>query len=168
MNRPYQSYHLSLGGYGHGGSTTAARWLDSDPAMAGSEPLRLSGPAGRTLFESPECPGQARDPALGGLRKCFGMAEGVGLSMRSHRSAKLELPLARRNALTRVICGRTAFESPVVRTCQECRACSLHGKYRGGGRGGIRTHGRFNPTFDFESSALNRAQPPFQSAGIMP
>ena len=31
-----------------------------------------------------------------------------------------------------------------------------------GGRGGIRTHGEFNPTFDFESSALNRAQPPFQ------
>ncbi len=32
---------------------------------------------------------------------------------------------------------------------------------RNGGRGGIRTHGEFNPTFDFESSALNRAQPPF-------
>ena len=30
-----------------------------------------------------------------------------------------------------------------------------------GGRGGIRTRGEFNPTFDFESSALNRAQPPF-------
>jgi hypothetical protein len=29
------------------------------------------------------------------------------------------------------------------------------------GRGGIRTHGWFNPTFDFESSALNRTQPPF-------
>ncbi len=29
------------------------------------------------------------------------------------------------------------------------------------GRGGIRTHGRFNPTLDFESSALNRTQPPF-------
>ncbi len=29
------------------------------------------------------------------------------------------------------------------------------------GRGGIRTHGEFNPTFDFESSALNRAQPLF-------
>jgi hypothetical protein len=30
-----------------------------------------------------------------------------------------------------------------------------------GGRGGIRTHGGFNPTLDFESSALNRTQPPF-------
>jgi hypothetical protein len=30
-----------------------------------------------------------------------------------------------------------------------------------GGRGGIRTHGWFNPTLDFESSALNRTQPPF-------
>jgi hypothetical protein len=29
------------------------------------------------------------------------------------------------------------------------------------GRGGIRTHGRFNPTHDFESCALNRTQPPF-------
>ncbi len=29
------------------------------------------------------------------------------------------------------------------------------------GRGGIRTHGEFNPTFDFESSALNQAQPLF-------
>ncbi len=32
-----------------------------------------------------------------------------------------------------------------------------------GGRGGIRTHGEFNPTLDFESSALNRTQPPFLS-----
>ena len=39
---------------------------------------------------------------------------------------------------------------------------SLNGRDLGdGGRGGIRTHGWFNPTFDFESSALNRAQPPF-------
>ena len=30
-----------------------------------------------------------------------------------------------------------------------------------GGRGGIRTHGEFNPTLDFESSAFNRTQPPF-------
>ena len=30
-----------------------------------------------------------------------------------------------------------------------------------GGRGGIRTHGGNYPTFDFESSALNQAQPPF-------
>jgi hypothetical protein len=30
-----------------------------------------------------------------------------------------------------------------------------------GGRGGIRTHGGFNPTLDFESSAFNRTQPPF-------
>src|SRR5207244_2871778 len=30
-----------------------------------------------------------------------------------------------------------------------------------GGRGGIRTHGGFHPTLDFESSALNRTQPPF-------
>ena len=29
------------------------------------------------------------------------------------------------------------------------------------GRGGIRTHGEFYPTLDFESSALDRAQPPF-------
>ena len=37
-------------------------------------------------------------------------------------------------------------------------------KYLGlkiGGRSGIRTHGRFNPTLDFESSAFNRAQPSF-------
>ena len=33
--------------------------------------------------------------------------------------------------------------------------------YPGGGRGGIRTHGEFNPTLDFESSAFNRTQPPF-------
>ena len=32
---------------------------------------------------------------------------------------------------------------------------------KGGGRGGIRTLGGNNPTFDFESSALNRTQPPF-------
>jgi hypothetical protein len=30
-----------------------------------------------------------------------------------------------------------------------------------GGRAGIRTLGGFNPTLDFESSALNRTQPPF-------
>src|SRR4051794_39160161 len=30
-----------------------------------------------------------------------------------------------------------------------------------GGRGGIRTHGAFNSTLDFESSALDRTQPPF-------
>lgn len=30
-----------------------------------------------------------------------------------------------------------------------------------GGRAGIRTLGEFNPTLDFESSALNRTQPPF-------
>ena len=30
-----------------------------------------------------------------------------------------------------------------------------------GGRGGIRTHGAFNSTLDFESSAFNRTQPPF-------
>ena len=35
---------------------------------------------------------------------------------------------------------------------------------RTGGRGGIRTHGEFYPTFDFESSALNRTQPPFLDA----
>ncbi len=29
------------------------------------------------------------------------------------------------------------------------------------GRGGIRTPGTFNRSFDFESSALNRTQPPF-------
>src|SRR5438552_1805361 len=42
------------------------------------------------------------------------------------------------------------------------------GKSYGGGRGGIRTHGGFNPTLDFESSALNRTQPPFRmsAAGI--
>lgn len=34
-----------------------------------------------------------------------------------------------------------------------------------GGRGGIRTHGEFNPTLDFESSALNRTQPPFHLMG---
>ena len=32
---------------------------------------------------------------------------------------------------------------------------------RAGGRAGIRTLGGFNPTLDFESSALNRTQPPF-------
>ena len=31
-----------------------------------------------------------------------------------------------------------------------------------GGRGGIRTHGSGKATFDFESSALNQTQPPFQ------
>ena len=36
-----------------------------------------------------------------------------------------------------------------------------------GGRGGIRTHGEFNPTLDFESSALNRTQPPFQASATM-
>ena len=35
------------------------------------------------------------------------------------------------------------------------------GGSRGGGRGGIRTHGGFNPTLDFESSASTRTQPPF-------
>jgi hypothetical protein len=32
---------------------------------------------------------------------------------------------------------------------------------KNGGRGGIRTHGRDEPTLDFESSAFNRTQPPF-------
>ena len=35
-----------------------------------------------------------------------------------------------------------------------------------GGRGGIRTHGGNNPTFDFESSAFNQAQPPFLKLSI--
>jgi hypothetical protein len=38
----------------------------------------------------------------------------------------------------------------------------MAGPGESGGRGGIRTHGEFYPTFDFESSALNRAQPPFR------
>ena len=33
------------------------------------------------------------------------------------------------------------------------------------GRGGIRTHGEFNPTYDFESYALNRTRPPFLEEG---
>ena len=42
------------------------------------------------------------------------------------------------------------------------RGGGSEGVVRGhGGRGGIRTHGRFNPTLDFESSAFNRTQPPF-------
>jgi hypothetical protein len=36
-----------------------------------------------------------------------------------------------------------------------------------GGRGGIRTHGEFNPTLDFESSALNRTQPPFLASATI-
>ena len=43
-----------------------------------------------------------------------------------------------------------------------------HRLRRNGGRGGIRTHGWFNPTLDFESSALNRTQPPFLKAKIYP
>ena len=35
-----------------------------------------------------------------------------------------------------------------------------------GGRGGIRTRGGNYPTFDFESSALNRTQPPFLKTGM--
>jgi hypothetical protein len=42
-----------------------------------------------------------------------------------------------------------------------CRDRLKRAALRSGGRGGIRTHGEFNPTFDFESSALNRTQPPF-------
>ena len=34
-----------------------------------------------------------------------------------------------------------------------------------GGRGGIRTPGTFDRSFDFESSALNRTQPPFRFTG---
>jgi hypothetical protein len=49
---------------------------------------------------------------------------------------------------------------PGLVTRKSCRA----GRFKCGscgGRGGIRTHGEFNPTLDFESSALNRTQPPF-------
>ena len=35
-----------------------------------------------------------------------------------------------------------------------------------GGRGGIRTHGTVSRSLDFESSALNRAQPPFREVII--
>ena len=33
-----------------------------------------------------------------------------------------------------------------------------------GGRGGIRTHGTVARSLDFESSAFDRAQPPFRTA----
>jgi hypothetical protein len=45
---------------------------------------------------------------------------------------------------------------------QHCYLSRVQVIYEGGGRGGIRTHGGFNPTLDFESSALNRTQPPFR------
>ena len=67
---------------------------------------------------------------------CGGLAEGVGLV-----------------ALGDLSPARTAFSSH--------RNISSRLR-RIGGRGGIRTHGWFNPTLDFESSALNRTQPPFQ------
>ncbi len=53
----------------------------------------------------------------------------------------------------------TRGESNCVRTPPlNCREFAF-GKY--GGRGGIRTHGAFNSTLDFESSAFDRTQPPF-------
>ena len=67
---------------------------------------------------------------------CGGLAEGVGLVAFGDLSP-----------------ARTAFSSH--------RNISSRLR-RIGGRGGIRTHGWFNPTLDFESSALNRTQPPFQ------
>ena len=54
-----------------------------------------------------------------------------------------------------------------------CNAWSIaklgdaRGVFGRGGRGRIRTHGEFNPTLDFESSALNRTQPPFQVSCIV-
>ena len=38
---------------------------------------------------------------------------------------------------------------------------------KNGGESGIRTHGRFNPTHDFESCALNRTQPSLRGGGKM-
>src|SRR5438067_13837667 len=43
-----------------------------------------------------------------------------------------------------------------------------HPRIESGGRGGIRTHGGFNPTLDFESSALNRTRPPFLRVNLWP
>ena len=45
--------------------------------------------------------------------------------------------------------------------CGSARTAFEPHAFRSGGRGGIRTHGWFNPTLDFESSALDRTQPPF-------
>ncbi len=42
-----------------------------------------------------------------------------------------------------------------------CGGYGDRGRGKNGGRGGIRTRGGNYPTFDFESSALNRTQPPF-------
>jgi hypothetical protein len=55
----------------------AALAPESDPALAGLEPLRFSRVTGRTLFESPECPCNMRN-VTGYVRNIFSMAEGVG------------------------------------------------------------------------------------------
>ncbi len=56
---------------------------------------------------------------------------------------------------------RLAFLGTIVEFIYRPNTADQWTSERTGGRGGIRTHGEFNPTLDFESSAFNRTQPPF-------
>ena len=65
-------------------------------------------------------------------------------------------------------CARTAFGSP-----NSDRGSAIENRQSkfdngDGGRGGIRTHGGFNPTFDFESSALNQLSHPSEAEQSCP
>ena len=81
-------------------------------------------------------------------KPCFGSGDG------SRKGGIGTLALARPTS-------RTAFSSPILFAYPAATRGQRNDREVFGGRGGIRTHGEFNPTLDFESSALNRTQPPF-------
>jgi hypothetical protein len=82
----------------------------------------------------------------------------------SLRSFAEQGALSRLPALCRCVCR--LYKSALTRVAVELRfsshrsAISLRSF---GGRGGIRTHGDISATLDFESSAFNQTQPPFQN-----
>ena len=82
-------------------------------------------------------------------------AEGVGL-------IRLRLTLrAARGSLSR--CARLELRSNPT---SGMGPAALDLEVPHGGRGGIRTHGTFYRSLDFESSAFDRAQPPFLCLSI--
>ena len=140
--------------------------LESDPAKAGLEPWRVTRPTSRTAFSSHYA---AREMSPRETLHCVVRAGGRGGIIQSFASALESDPAKAALEPWRVTrpTSRTAFSSHYAAREMSPRE-TLHCVVRAGGRGGIRTHGGFNPTLDFESSAFNRTQPPFLCPGEWP
>jgi hypothetical protein len=75
------------------------------------------------------------------------------------REAQQRNPNVRLSGVSLMLRGSDADTSEF---CASMTVSAGRGYEKNGGRGGIRTRGTFYSSFDFESSALNRTQPPFR------